>query len=868
MEKVQTPAIVPGENTPITYTLTVANNGPLAATDVTVVDTLSSQLVFTTPVLTPPQTFVMISGIGTWTIPLLPPNIVAKLILHAQPIAGSVGKTITNTATVSVPSPQLDWNTNNNTASTSFVVGGLEITKTLGSVVEPVPVGKEFTYQLFVVNRGGSATSVVVRDVLTKGLSYVSSTPSGSFNPSNNTFTYPYNGSLPQNGSFTINLQVKGNNQITQTRIISNTASVNWYPDLSIESNTVGVRLRPAADLKISKSNNLSTITPNQLITYTVTISNTGSLSTDCSKPIHITETPGSNLAFVKFINSGLEATSPAQIGNSWTWSFVNKSIAPGSGITFQVVARVNSGVLDGNIINNQVRAETYDVEGNLISATATKANEVDIAPITDFNVNKTVSPEQAQVGETFTFQIELHNNGTTTASGIRVNDYFPAALDLVSATTSRGTALLNSTTREVEVNIPTMNEDERTTIVITARVNSTVKAARNHSNSAYIKWTGQPEYIGDTVTYRVLPSGTLPGTGFAGLSAAAANPLPAATILAAALILGGLALLGVYFWMRRRQPLSASGYGRLAAALLGLGLLVALTSLLLNSINRQTEKLSMLSGEKPVVATSLPTLPASENPPTELAVTEQGEPTTSASPALEPLETEALLDLRPIPDAAQLTEQAQPTNSLTDGEIDISHLLPTATPLVLPDYPIPTPTAFGSVGLEGIDPDASAISRLVIPAMGLDTVVKYVPYNGSTWLISGLKQEIAWMGDTSWPGLGSNTGLAGHVDLVTGDRGPFWNLRNLRAGDEVRVYTAKRIYIYQVSEQKVVDDTDMSVLAETSKPQLTLITCTGWDTNVRVYLKRLVVSADLVQDSDSDRIIRLRLSFLNEFEA
>ena len=239
---------------------------------------------------------------------------------------------------------------------------------------------------------------------------------------------------------------------------------------------------------------------------------------------------------------------------------------------------------------------------------------------------------------------------------------------------------------------------------------------------------------------------------------------------------------------------------------------------------------------------------PASENPPTETAVTEQGEPTEAVSPSLEPLETEALLDLRPTPDAAQLTEQAQATPTLTNGEIDISHLLPTATPSVLPNYPIPTPTAFGSVGLDGVDPDASAISRLVIPAMGLDTVVKYVPYNGSTWLISGLKQEIAWMGDTSWPGLGSNTGLAGHVDLVTGDRGPFWNLRNLKVGDEVRVYTAKRIYVYQVSEQKVVDDTDMSVLAETSKPRLTLITCTGWDTNVRVYLKRLVVFADLVR--------------------
>ena len=129
---------------------------------------------------------------------------------------------------------------------------------------------------------------------------------------------------------------------------------------------------------------------------------------------------------------------------------------------------------------------------------------------------------------------------------------------------------------------------------------------------------------------------------------------------------------------------------------------------------------------------------------------------------------------------------------------------------------------------------------------MGLDTVVKYVPFSGSTWLISGLKQEIAWMGDTSWPGLGGNTGLAGHVDLVTGAKGPFWNLKELQAGDQVTVYTEKNIYTYQVREQTVVGDYELSVIQPTDKPQITLITCTSWDAELHMYLNRLVVYADL----------------------
>jgi len=43
-----------------------------------------------------------------------------------------------------------------------------------------------------------------------------------------------------------------------------------------------------------------------------------------------------------------------------------------------------------------------------------------------------------------------------------------------------------------------------------------------------------------------------------------------------------------------------------------------------------------------------------------------------------------------------------------------------------------------------------------------------------------------------------------------------------------------------------VVEDYDMSVVEPTEEPQITMITCTGWDPETRTYLKRLVVFADL----------------------
>ena len=160
-----------------------------------------------------------------------------------------------------------------------------------------------------------------------------------------------------------------------------------------------------------------------------------------------------------------------------------------------------------------------------------------------------------------------------------------------------------------------------------------------------------------------------------------------------------------------------------------------------------------------------------------------------------------------------------------------------------LPDFPIPTPTVPASAD-ESVD--QSAVTRIILPSIGIDTVVKYVPFDGITWLIAGLQQEVAWMGDTSWPGLGSNTALAGHVSLRSGADGPFRYLERLEADDQVKVYTEENIYTYRVREKKLVEETDLSVVEATDGSQLTLITCASWDPQIRYYVQRLIVTADL----------------------
>ena len=350
---------------------------------------------------------------------------------------------------------------------------------------------------------------------------------------------------------------------------------------------------------------------------------------------------------------------------------------------------------------------------------------------------------------------------------------------------------------------------------------------------------------MSNNVAFRVLTAGSLPPTGLEQVAVQAAwssAPSQALTALGIILALLGVLVLLYSLWARQRRPLHAGRYTRNALVLLFVAAIVGLGAWLSRPGASGPDQLATLSGQKPPLATSLE-IPSSPTTPPQVQPTAvlpgQETPVGPAGP---------LTELRPTQNSLLPTEDPTlPTPTLSAGERDISYLLPTATPLYLPEFDIPTPTSLPLTGPGGGSPDSSAATRLVIPKMGLDTIIKYVPYSGSTWLISGLKQEIAWMGDTSWPGLGGNTGLAGHVDLVTGAKGPFWNLKDLKKGDEITLYTQKNIYTYQVRTQTVVADDDLSVIQPTDKPQITLITCTIWDPELRMYLKRLVVYADLL---------------------
>jgi len=55
-------------------------------------------------------------------------------------------------------------------------------------------------------------------------------------------------------------------------------------------------------------------------------------------------------------------------------------------------------------------------------------------------------------------------------------------------------------------------------------------------------------------------------------------------------------------------------------------------------------------------------------------------------------------------------------------------------------------------------------------------------------------------------------------------------------------------VYTYRVREATIVAESDLWVTDPTENPQLTLITCTDWSRDFQLYLKRLIIFADLVR--------------------
>jgi hypothetical protein len=175
---------------------------------------------------------------------------------------------------------------------------------------------------------------------------------------------------------------------------------------------------------------------------------------------------------------------------------------------------------------------------------------------------------------------------------------------------------------------------------------------------------------------------------------------------------------------------------------------------------------------------------------------------------------------------------------------------------ITVPSVPVP-PADAPSIAVPSSAAPAAALApagprpvRLRIPAIGVDTGLTSlgllpdgtleVPPDGTT---------AGWYTGSPTPGEPGPAVLAAHVDWQ-GAEGVFYDLRDLRPGDEVSVDrrdgSAARFTVARVAQYPKDHFPTDDVYGDVASPQLRLITCGGdFDPGARSYRDNIVVYAE-----------------------
>jgi sortase A len=180
----------------------------------------------------------------------------------------------------------------------------------------------------------------------------------------------------------------------------------------------------------------------------------------------------------------------------------------------------------------------------------------------------------------------------------------------------------------------------------------------------------------------------------------------------------------------------------------------------------------------------------------------------------------------------------------------------PTATPLitavVLPSGHTPPTSPGGAAPNEAeiplnLRPLVQSLSQIPLPTPGPEQArAIFIPalWNDPAPVVQGdgweqLKKGVAQHVGTANPGQKGNLVVSAHNDIF-GEL--FRHLDQLKPGDEVLVSTATRQWEYRVTGVQIVEPTDVSVMAPTERPTLTLVSCYPY----LVDNQRIVVFAEL----------------------
>ena len=457
--------------TSFSYSIEVKNNGPSDAGDVTVSDTLPGELKFNAGASSPGCTAV--GQVVTCVLGSLGSGL-QKSLTVAVDVQSSVadGAELSNTATVTGTEADPDPGNNTSTATTT-VHRETDLAITKDNSASSAVAGTVFSYTIHVTNNGPSdASGVTVSDTLTSELTFSAAASSPECTATGQAVTCAI-GTVASGSQKTLTVAVRVASSVPEGAILLNLAMVAGTesdPDSSNNFSTVFTPVTRETDLAISKTESTDPVSAGGSFSYNIKVTNNG--PSDASGVTVNDLLP-------------LELTFDAGPGCFATDQFVTCTIGDlpsGSNTTMIVSVIVGSLVPDGSVVTNTANVTGNETDPVLANNRSTETTSVNVAA--DLAIVKDDSADPVIAGTSFSYTIEVTNNGPSDATVVTVSDTLPTGLTFKESGSSEGCSAVGQVVTCV---IGALTASSETTVTLAVDVEASLPHGTNLSNTATV---------------------------------------------------------------------------------------------------------------------------------------------------------------------------------------------------------------------------------------------------------------------------------------------------------------------------------------------------------------------------------------------
>ena len=419
----QVPTNGPLLNQNYTYTITVTNGGPNAATGVVLTDTIPTNSTFVSSTGGVNNAGVVTDNIGNLAVGA---TAIIKITVKPTSTSGS----FVNTAVVS--GNQLDMNVTNNTSTTTQTTStNADLLVTLSPASKMAPVGSPLVFSLVAGNNGPSTANntVVTVNLPANFTNIIVNADQGTYSVgANNTITIN-TGILPASTSSSIIITATPTATGNATVSASVTSSL---PDATPGNNTTSttVTIANGADLGITVNSAPNPVLIGQELLYTLLVTNIG--PSTATQPAIYDPIPAGLSFDPAHSNAGGNGTL------TYTGGAVKVQLNPMAAnstdtITIAVIPTVSGQVTNTAIVGDPNLTTPAEIDPDLTNNTASTTTQISPA---DLGVTILNPADPLLTGTPAVFQVQVINNGPATATNVKLNDLFGGNVKITGVST------------------------------------------------------------------------------------------------------------------------------------------------------------------------------------------------------------------------------------------------------------------------------------------------------------------------------------------------------------------------------------------------------------------------------------------------